>query len=272
MELHPNKSKIIKIGDFMIDWNSCYAAIYRAKKEFLKPVKYLEEIGFNNLVGIEKQKNEIITNTERFLQNLPANNVLLWGARGTGKSSLIKAVLNEYKKDGLRLIEIDRDDLDDLIEISDLIREEPYKFIIFCDDLSFEEGEKGYKGLKRILEGSIESPPKNIKIYATSNRRHLITEYHSDNDGTKVGSRGEIHYSDNVEEKISLSDRFGLWLSFYHGNQDDYLNVVDSYFKDYTGDKTELHKEALLFAQRRASKSARTAKQFYNSFYNNPKI
>lgn len=249
----------------MMDWEHTYAAIYRAKKEALKPVKYLEEIGLNDLVGIEQQKEEIVNNTQRFLNNLPANNVLLWGARGTGKSSMIKALLNEFKTQGLRLIEIDRDDLDDLIEIADEIRELPYKFIIFCDDLSFEEGEKGYKGLKRILEGSIEKNPENIKIYATSNRRHLITEYQSDNNGTKVGSNGEIHYSDSVEEKISLSDRFGLWLGFYHGSQQEYLNVVDSYFKNYEGDKEELYKQALQFAQRRASKSARTAKQFYNS-------
>lgn len=250
----------------MIDWKTTYAAIYRAKKESLKPVKYLDEITLEDLVGIEKQKEEIVENTQRFLNNLPANNVLLWGARGTGKSSLIKAILNEYKQEGLRLIEIDRDDLDDLIEIADEIRELPYKFIIFCDDLSFEEGEKGYKGLKRILEGSIEQTPKNIKIYATSNRRHLITEYQSDNNGTKVGSNGEIHYSDSVEEKISLSDRFGLWLGFYHGSQQEYLNVVESYFKNYEGNKEELQRKALQFAQRRASKSARTAKQFYNSF------
>ena len=248
-----------------MDWKTTYAAIYRAKKEALKPVKYLDEITLEDLVGIEKQKEEIVENTQRFLNNLPSNNVLLWGARGTGKSSLIKALLNEYKQEGLRLIEIDRDDLDDLIEIADEIRELPYKFIIFCDDLSFEEGEKGYKGLKRILEGSIEQTPKNIKIYATSNRRHLITEYQSDNNGTKVGSNGEIHYSDSVEEKISLSDRFGLWLGFYHGNQQEYLNVVDSYFKNYEGNKEELHKLALQFAQRRASKSARTAKQFFNA-------
>lgn len=248
-----------------MDWKTTYAAIYRAKKESLKPVLYLDEITLEDLVGIEKQKEEIVENTQRFLKGLPANNVLLWGARGTGKSSLIKAILNEYKKEGLRLIEIDRDDLDDLIEIADEIRELPFKFIIFCDDLSFEEGEKGYKGLKRILEGSIEKSPENIKIYATSNRRHLITEYQSDNNGTKVGSNGEIHYSDSVEEKISLSDRFGLWLGFYHGSQQEYLNVVDSYFKDYEGNKDELHKQALQFAQRRASKSARTAKQFFNA-------
>lgn len=248
-----------------MDWKNTFAAIYRAKKEALKPVKYLDEITLNDLVGIEQQKEEILLNTKRFLNDLPANNVLLWGARGTGKSSLIKAILNEFKQEGLRLIEIDRDDLDDLIEIADEIRELPYKFIIFCDDLSFEEGEKGYKGLKRILEGSIEQSPKNIKIYATSNRRHLITEYQRDNNGTKVGNNGEIHYSDSVEEKISLSDRFGLWLGFYHGTQDEYLSVVDSYFKNYEGDKEELHKLALQFAQRRASKSARTAKQFFNA-------
>jgi predicted AAA+ superfamily ATPase len=253
----------------MIKWKKNYAAIYRVKKEFLKPVKYLDDISLDDLVGIEKQKESIIINTERFLSGLPSNNVLLWGARGTGKSSLIKAILNEYKDKGLRLIEIDRDDLDDLIEISDLIREKPYKFIIFCDDLSFEEGEKGYKGLKRILEGSIEAPPLNIKIYATSNRRHLITEYHSDNEGTKVGNNGEIHYGDSVEEKISLSDRFGLWLSFYHGDQNAYLEVIDSYFKNYNVNKDELHKEALRFAQQRASKSARTAKQFFNTYFVN---
>ena len=253
--------------DQNIDFEKHYAAIWRAKKEFLKPVRHFEPVTFDDLVGIETQKAEIIKNTERFLTGVPSNNVLLWGARGTGKSSLIKALLNSYKDKGLRVIEIDRDDLDDLIEISDILREHPYRFIIFCDDLSFEEGEKGYKGLKRILEGSIEAPPENIKIYATSNRRHLITEYHRDNEGTSVGKNGEIHYGDSVEEKISLSDRFGLWLSFYHGNQAEYLKVVDSYFKEYEGDRQLLHKEALMFAQSRASKSARTAKQFYNSYF-----
>ena len=249
-----------------VDFSKDYAAIWRAKKEFLKPVKQIDAMSFDDLVGIEFQKKELIKNTERFLQGLPSNNVLLWGARGTGKSSLIKALLNTYKDNGLRVIEIDREDLDDLIEIADILREQPYRFLIFCDDLSFEEGEKGYKGLKRILEGSIESPPQNLKIYATSNRRHLITEYHRDNEGTKIGNNGEIHYGDSVEEKISLSDRFGLWLSFYHGSQEEYLSVVDNYFKKYKGDRTLLHKEALLFAQSRASKSARTAKQFYNSY------
>lgn len=250
-----------------VEWNTDLAAIWRAKKEHLKPVRYIENISFDDLVGIERQKKVLIENTQRFLNNLPSNNVLLWGARGTGKSSLIKALLNTYAPQGLRVIEIDRDDLDDLIEISDMIRHLPYKFLIFCDDLSFEEGEKGYKGLKRILEGSIEAPPSNIKIYATSNRRHLIPEYKSDNDGVKVGENGELHYGDSIEEKISLSDRFGMWISFYHGNQAEYLEVVDSYFKEYKGDREFLHAEALRFAQARASKSGRTAKQFYNSFF-----
>lgn len=250
-----------------INFKHDYAAIWRAKKEYLKPVKEIDALSFDDLVGIERQKSALVENTQRFLENLPSNNVLLWGARGTGKSSLIKALLHTYAPQGLRVIEIDRDDLDDLIEIADMIRHLPYKFIIFCDDLSFEEGEKGYKGLKRILEGSIESPPSNVKIYATSNRRHLIPEYQRENEGTVVGRNGEIHYADSVEEKISLSDRFGLWLSFYHDTQAEYLEVVDSYFKDYKGDREFLRAEALRFAQARASKSGRTAKRFFNTFF-----
>ncbi|RBP48532.1 ATP-binding protein [Arenicella xantha] len=250
-----------------INFRNDYAAIWRAKKEFLKPVKHIDKLCFDDLIGIDRQKEQLIENTERFLNNLPANNVLLWGARGTGKSSLIKALLNTYAAKGLRVIEIDREDLDDLIDISDVIRDLPYKFIVFCDDLSFEEGEKGYKGLKRILEGSIESPPDNVKIYATSNRRHLVPEYQNENQAVNVSHNGEIHYGDSVEEKISLSDRFGLWLSFYHGNQQAYLEVVESYFKEYEGDRELLRAEALSFAQVRASKSGRTAKQFYNSYF-----
>lgn len=250
-----------------IDWKNCYAAIYRAKKEYLKPVFHLDTPSLDSLVGIQRQKAELLENTQRFVEGLPSNNALLWGARGTGKSSIVKAMLGHFKQRGLRLIEIDRDDLDALIDIADGIRDLPYYFIIFCDDLSFEEGERGYKGLKRILEGSIELPPQNIKIYATSNRRHLIPEYHSENQSVHVGKEGEIHYSDSVEEKISLSDRFGLWLSFYSGNQKEYLDIVDSYFKDFTGNVELLHQKALQFAASRASKSGRTAKQFYNSFY-----
>lgn len=248
------------------DWEKYPAAIWRAKKELLKPVRELDSICLDDLINIDIQKNKIIDNTENFLLKKPCNNALLWGARGTGKSSLIKALLNKYKEKGLRVIEIDREDLDDLIEIVDLIREEEYSFIIFCDDLSFEEGEKGYKGLKRVLEGSIEIPPKNVLIYATSNRRHLISEYHKDNEGSSFGNRGEIHYSDSVEEKISLSDRFGLWIPFYNGNYEDYKKYIDHYFKNFKGNKEKLYEEAFDFSNTRASKSARTAKQFFNTY------
>lgn len=249
-----------------IDWSSTYAAIYRSKKSYLKPVYDFDPIRFDDLLGIETQKELFVNNTKRFLDNKPSNNVLLWGARGCGKSSLIKAALNEFKNDGLRVVEIDRDDFDDFLEISDILRREPYRFIIFCDDLSFDDGERGYRGLKRTLEGSIEAVAKNIKIYATSNKRHLVSEYHSDNSSVSVGKNGEIHYGDTVEEKISLSDRFGLWISFYHGDKNDYLRLVDNHFKEFVGSKEKLYKDALMFAQAKASMSARVAKQFYNSY------
>lgn len=249
----------------MIDWKNVYAAIWRSKKGILKEVKEIDTICLENLVGIEIQKKQIVDNTKAFIKNLTCNNVLLWGARGTGKSSLIKAVFNEYKNEGLRLIEFAKEDLHDLPEIIDELRLEPYKFIIFCDDLSFEDGDNSYKGLKPILEGSIELPPSNVLIYASSNRRHLVTEYQKDNNLTVV-SDTEIHYGDAVEEKISLSDRFGLWISFYQGSFADYLLIVDAYFKDIVCDKEELHKQAKIFATYRASRSGRTAKQFYN-FY-----
>ncbi len=250
----------------MLDWSQTYAAIWRAKKGALRAVSAIDPIRLDDLVGIEHQKNALLENTRRFVEGKPANNALLWGARGTGKSSLIKALLNTLAPEGLRLIEMDREDLDDLIDIADDIRALPYRFILFCDDLSFEEGEQGYRGLKRILEGSIEAPPQNLRIYATSNRRHLVPEFTSDNVGTRVGSDGEIHYGDSVEEKISLSDRFGLWLSFYQGSQEEYLFIVNSYFPNYQGDPELLRREALRFAQHRASRSGRTAKQFYNYF------
>jgi len=250
----------------MLDWSQTHAAIWRAKKGTLRAVSAIDPIRLEDLVGIEYQKETLLENTRRFVEGKPANNALLWGARGTGKSSLIKALLNTLAPEGLRLIEMDREDLDDLIDIADDIRKLPYRFILFCDDLSFEEGEQGYRGLKRILEGSIEAPPENLRIYATSNRRHLVPEFQSDNHATRIGSDGEIHYGDSVEEKISLSDRFGLWLSFYQGTQEEYLSIVNSYFPDYQGDSEELRREALRFAQLRASRSGRTAKQFYNFF------
>ncbi len=249
----------------MIDWQKYKAGIYRSKTQSLKAVVHVDSVRLEDLVGIEKQKELLLKNTKSFVNGKPYNHALLWGSRGTGKSALIKSILTCFAHEGLRLIEISRDDLKDLPYIVDDLRGEKYKFIIFCDDLSFEKGDDGYKGLKPILEGSIELPPKNIVVYATSNRRHLVSEINSDNEGVHVSQR-EIHYSDAIEEKISLSDRFGLWISFYQGSFNDYLKIVDSYFKDFKGDKTKLHEAAKDFANMRASRSGRCAKQFYN-FY-----
>jgi predicted AAA+ superfamily ATPase len=246
-----------------IDWNTTLAAIWRQRKEYLRPVRNVDPIRLPSLLGIDAQKQQLMRNTERFLSGLPANNALLWGARGTGKSSLIKALLNEYHERGLRMIEVDKEDLIYLPEIVDEIRDLTHRFIIFCDDLSFETGESRYKALKSVLEGSIEQPPENVLLYATSNRRHLLPEYLEDNLDSRL-VQGEIHHSEAVEEKISLSDRFGLWLSFYPINNDEYLRIVDSYFTAFAGDRTALHAAALEFAALRASKSGRTARQFYN--------
>lgn len=248
-----------------LDWNMTHAAIWRPRKQTLRPVKRLDSIRLSDLLGIDRQKQQLIDNTERFLSGKPANNVLLWGARGTGKSSLIKALLNAYHGSGLRVIEVDKHDLIDLPEIVDEIRERPQHFIVYCDDLSFESGDGSYTALKSVLEGSIELPPDNVLLYATSNRRHLMPEQMRDNLDTQLVDR-EVHYSDTVEEKISLSDRFGLWLSFYPPTTETYLEIVDHYLFDYHGDRDELHRQALDFSRLRASKSGRTAKQFYNAF------
>ena len=253
-----------------IEWDKTKAAIYRAKKDILKPIKdeNIDPVTLDMLVGIDKQKEQLLENTKNFLLDKPANNVLLWGSRGSGKSSLVKAVFNHFKDDGLRIIEIRKEDLINLLEIVDEIRDEKYKFIIFCDDLSFSEGDVSYRALKSVLDGSVEIAPKNVIIYATSNRRHLVPEYLKDNIGTEV-KNGELHYSDSVEEKISLSDRFGLWISFYQGSQEDFFDIVDSYFKGYEIDKKLLHDEAKKFsASKGGNRSGRCAKQFFNYFVN----
>ncbi len=249
-----------------IDWGDNHAAIWRQYNKQLKPVRQIDPVQLSQLIGIDKQKKEIIRNTERFLAGKPANNSLLWGARGTGKSSLVKAVFNTYRDKLLRLIEVDKVDLVNLPEIIDCIRELPYKFIIFCDDLSFDLSDSSYKHLKSVLEGSIEIPPENVLVYATSNRRHLLPEKMSDNSDINIVN-GEIHYSDSVEEQISLSDRFGLWIAFYPENLETYLSVVDSLFPEVKGSREELHEAARLFAASRATKSGRTARQFYNYYY-----
>lgn len=252
----------------MIDWNKTYAAIWRQRKEYLRPVKLIDPISLDQLLGIEKQKQQLCDNTQRFISGQPANNVLLWGARGTGKSSLVKAVLNEYKSRNLRLIEVDKQDLIYLPEIVDGIRELTKRFVIYCDDLSFDSTDNLYKPLKSVLEGSIELPPDNVLFYATSNRRHLIPQKMRDNLETQLID-DEVHYSDTVEEQISLSDRFGLRLAFYPQHTQTYLDIIDSYFVDYAGSRADLHKQALDFAHQNASKNGRTAKQFYNAFGSN---
>ena len=244
-----------------VDWQSTYAAVWRPRKASLRGVQRLDNILLADLLVIERQKEELVRNTEQFLRGEPARNALLWGSRGTGKSSLVKALLNEYRGRGLRVIEIDKDDLADLQDIVDEIANLSQRFIIFCDDLSFEADETLYKHLKSVLEGSIELPPENVLIYATSNRRHLVAEQQSDNQGVDLVD-GELHYGDTVEEKLSLADRFGLWLSFYPNTTEMYLEIVDYLFKDFDGERADLHLAAKQFAMTRASKSGRTARQF----------
>ncbi|SAK73285.1 ATPase AAA [Caballeronia fortuita] len=250
-----------------IDWESAVAFRWRKRqgRGFLQPVSAISQISLDDLQNIDRQKSLIQQNTQQFVNNLPANNVLLTGARGTGKSSLIKACLNAYSKDGLRLIEVDKDDLHDLGDIVDLIATRPERFIVFCDDLSFEEGESGYKALKVALDGSVAAQSDNVLIYATSNRRHLLPEYMSDNETYKHTSDGEIHPGEVVEEKISLSERFGLWVSFYPFKQDDYLAIVAHWLKHFGCDDADIENargDALVWALERGSRSGRVAWQF----------
>ncbi|EKR6831865.1 TPA: ATP-binding protein [Campylobacter jejuni] len=250
-----------------MDWNKTYAAIYRARKDYLKPIFEIDPIALKDLVGMESQKKALYENTLNFIQDKGANHALLWGSKGTGKSSLIKAIFNEFKEQGLRLVELNKD-LFALADIIDEIRLENFKFILFCDDFSFEKGDDSYKFLKPLLEGSIEKAPNNVIIYASSNRRHLLSESITDNLDTQI-THTELHLSDAAEERLSLSDRFGLWLSFYQGNLEEYLKMIDFYFKDYSCDKELLHAKAKEFATLRASRSGRTAKQFYLAFKEN---
>lgn len=213
----------------------------------------------SRLAAIDSQMGKLVRNTEQFLSGRPANNVLLTGARGTGKSSLIKALLHEYAERGLRLIEVDKNDLLTLPALLAILAQRPEKFIVFCDDLSFEDGEDSYKALKTALDGSLSRRADNVLVYATSNRRHLMPEYMHEN----VGNGGEIHQKEAIEEKVSLSDRFGLWLSFYPFDQNDYLNAVQKWFADFGLDFDETARHAALnWAQMRGSRSGRTAYQF----------
>lgn len=209
------------------DWAACKAANWRqhALNGYFEPLAADDDIQLEELLGIDSQKALVEENTQQFLNGYPANNILLWGSRGTGKSSLIRALLNAYAYQGLRIIQVDKDDLPSLPNIFSKIKKEPYHFIVFCDDLSFEPGEKGYKILKSALDGSVYAAPKNTLIYVTSNRRYLLPEYATDNLGAKMVNN-EVHHGEGVEEKISLSDRFGLWIAFHVFSQEQYLQVV----------------------------------------------
>lgn len=231
----------------------------------LQPVLRPALIPFDDLKHVDDQKEAIRQNTERFLRRLPANNALLTGARGTGKSSLIRACLHEFSARGLRLIEVDKRDLIDVADIVDMIAKRAEHFIIFCDDLSFDTNEAGYKELKAALDGSIAGTADNVLIYASSNRRHLMPELMRDNLGTRYDVDGEIHPSEAVEEQVSLSERFGLWLSFYPFRQDDYLDIVAHWLQRFgiqRHEAAEARGEALQFALQRGSRSGRVALQF----------
>ncbi|NYT58084.1 ATP-binding protein [Alcaligenaceae bacterium] len=249
-----------------IDWSAhAFRWRKRGSRGWLDAVQHVSSIHLEDLQHIERQKDIIDRNTRHFLNKKPANNVLMTGARGTGKSSLVKAMLAAYGDEGLRLIEVDKADMGDLGDIVDLVSTRSERFIIFCDDLSFEEGEAGYKALKSILDGSISASGENVLIYATSNRRHLMPEYMSENLGAKHQTDGEIHPGETVEEKISLSERFGLWLSFYPFKQDDYLDIVNYWLAEHgcsAADIAASRTEALQWTLERGSRSGRVARQF----------
>ena len=252
------------------DWSASVAFRKRSSGHGnLEPVRHVATLGLKDLQEIDGQKEKIQRNTEQFVNGLPANNVLLTGARGTGKSSLIKACLNEYAPRGLRLIEVDKDDLTDLPDIIDVVSTRPEKFMIFCDDLSFEDGEPGYKALKSILDGSVAAATPNVLIYATSNRRHLLPEYMKENLSYTHTEDGEVHPGEGVEEKISLSERFGLWVSFYPFSQDEYLTIVAQWLSSYGIPAAQIESarpEALVWALERASRSGRVAYQFARDY------
>ena len=254
-----------------VDWHS-FAFRWRRRQgaaSHLQAVAHVSAIALDDLHNIGTQKAQIEQNTRQFVAGRPANNVLLTGARGTGKSSLIKACLNQFSGQGLRLIEVDKADLADLPDIVDLVAARPERFIIFCDDLSFEEGESGYKALKVALDGSIAAQSDNVLIYATSNRRHLMPERMSDNSSYKTDDDGDLHPGETVEEKISLSERFGLWLSFYPFKQDDYLDITAHWLASFGCTPEQIAQargDALRWALQRGSRSGRVAWQFARDY------
>ncbi len=271
--------KLLPAEPAATDWKASIAFRWRKRggrggRGAIEIVRHVHQIGLADLHGIDRQKKIVERNTRQFVDGYPANNVLLTGARGTGKSSLIKALLNKYAPRGLRVIEVEKQDLIDLPDIVDLIADRPERFVLYCDDLSFEADEPGYKALKVVLDGSVAAASDNCLIYATSNRRHLMPEYMSENlEAKRVDD--EIHPGETVEEKISLSERFGVWVSFYPFDQDEYLNIVAqwlSHFKVPAADSALVRKEALQWALQRGSRSGRVAWQFARDWAGKLKI
>jgi len=254
----------------VVDWNRSLAArwVREGRSGYLMPLEVSLDMRLSDLIGVDLQREQLGRNTRQFIDGLPANHALLWGSRGTGKSSLIRALLAEYAQAGLRLIEIERDHLGDLPRVVEQLQKLPQRFVLFCDDLSFEAGESDYRVLKSVLDGSLEQAPDNVLLYATSNRRHLVPEKESDNANWKHVD-GELHPSEAVEDKIALSDRFGLWLSFYPFTQEHYLNVVEHWITQLAlavglswQRDAELDKLAIRWATGRGNRNGRCAYQF----------
>ncbi len=254
----------------VIDWEHTLAARWQrdGRSGYLAPLEVNLDLRLDDLIGIDRQRDLLAANTQQFVDGLPANHVLLWGARGTGKSSLIRALLAEYAGRGLRLIEIERDHLADLPRVVELLSGQRQAFVLFCDDLSFEAGEGDYRVLKSVLDGSLERAPENVLLYATSNRRHLVPERQSDNENWQMVD-GELHPNEAVEDKIALSDRFGLWLSFYPFSQQHYLCVVRHWIDSLAGKARlqwnwdeALEKDAIRWATGRGNRNGRCAYQY----------
>jgi len=253
------------------DWHAAHAFRLRRRGpvRVLEPVRHTSPIRLSDLKEIDGQKERLVRNTEQFVAGRGANNVLLSGARGTGKSSLIKACLNEYAPRGLRVIEVDKVDLVELPDIVEQVAARPERFVVYCDDLSFDEGEPGYKALKSVLDGSVSQSSENVLVYATSNRRHLLPEYMDENLTYKHHPDGEVHPGEVVEEKISLSERFGLWISFYPFSQDEYLAIVAQWLRAFSVAEAAIpaaQKESLVWSLERGSRSGRVAQQFARDF------
>ena len=257
-----------------LDWSNTFAArwVGEGSGGWLRPLEITAEQGLDDLIGVDRQKQLLEANTSQFVRGLPANNALLWGARGTGKSSLVRALLHAWKDQGMRLNEIDKADLMHLPAVVARISGQPWRFLVFCDDLAFEADDSAYKTLKTVLDGSLEATPDNLLLYATSNRRHLLPEQRSDNLASSMVD-GELHPGEAIEEKIALSDRFGLWVSFYPFSQEHYLDVVRHWLGSLAAQhglawewNEELQKEAIRWATARGNRNGRCAWQFARSW------